>query len=624
MNFDNRFINNVSTDLAANRPIRLKLPQWGRIHIDRKLPFLCLYRRPAKRPDIGTERLLLGQASYILIREQDADNAGFRALVKAIITSLSAEFGNALLFEFWSEETSADKTSDAEKLQERPARFAIRADKHRVPSAMLEELESALLAIPEARVSLDYCTQGHPDLMPALLSYDEFSQTGCHWVGLGLTPVYRQDGQVLPFVLRQLHHQLTHALQRGFYTFTHQHTKHRPAHFYELGSRFMTRAVGNTDKQLATIQSQFDLLLHVTPVNTDEAWAAFQDSGFIRPPAFRYRARTIDPDLLKRRLYAIPIEEVEDPTIGHIFRRQRDEIDRQLTMISDRNEKNFLYGSLQVYGDVEPWLLALARRILTEIPAKPPSTKKTYLSAEEFAVRAKSLVAGYQTQAAAFQGRVEIREDVPGVMVSSGNLLIGKQSLFSTDGVEGALAHEVGTHMVTYFNGRQQPFQQFCTGMANYEPLQEGLAVLAEYLVGELKPSRVRTLAARVIAVHSVIDGADFIETFRLLQSGFNISPYMAYDITMRTLRGGGFTKDAIYLKGLAHLLDYLSREGDLDLLYLGKIAQEDIPFVEELKWRTVLKESLLIPHFLPTEQGQSRLKKARQGVSLIDLIKEQ
>ena len=176
--------------------------------------------------------------------------------------------------------------------------------------------------------------------------------------------------------------------------------------------------------------------------------------------------------------------------------------------------------------------------------------------------------------------------------------------------------------MLTYFNGKMQPFQQFYSGMANYESLQEGLAVLAEYLVGELKPSRVRTLAARVIAVHSLIEGGDFIETFSLLHSNFSLPPYLAYNVTMRAFRGGGYTKDAVYLKGLSHLLDYLRNGGDLDILYLGKIAQEDIPFVEELKWRKVLKERMLIPHYLKTEQSKVRLKTASQSVSVIDLIK--
>ena len=618
MIFNDDFINKVCADLDENRPIRLKLSPWGRIHIDRRLPFLCIYRRPAGRLDKGTKRLLQGQASYILIREEDADCAGFKALVKAIVTRLSADFGRSLLFELW--------TNEAETQEEQAVQFNIKANKFQAPCAMLEELESALLAIPfknrRNKISLDYSAQCDPAFMQPLLSHIELSEACCCRVGLGIDPVFRQGEQLLPYILRHLQHWLTQALQRSFYTFTHHYSTHRPAHFHELGQRSMTRTVCATDRQLAEIKAQFDILFHVTPVNTDEAWERFRDDGFTKLPAFNYRPRAIVPDLLKRQLYAIPIEKVEDPTLAHIFRSQRDEIDRQLTMLNDRNERNFLYGSLQVFGGVEPWLLMLAQRILTEIPAQGAADEEAYLSADEFAVRAQELVGNYRNEIPEFQNRIEIREDVPGILVSNGDLIIGRHSRFPVDGVEATLAHEVGTHMLTYFNGKAQPFHQFYTGMANYEPLQEGLAVFAEYLVGELKPSRVRTLAARVIAVHSLIEGGDFIETFRLLHADFSFSPYRAYNITMRAFRGGGFTKDAVYLKGLSHLLEYLGNGGDLDILYLGKIAQEDIPFVEELKWRKVLKERILIPHYLKTEQSKTRLKTARQCASVIDLIK--
>ena len=42
------------------------------------------------------------------------------------------------------------------------------------------------------------------------------------------------------------------------------------------------------------------------------------------------------------------------------------------------------------------------------------------------------------------------------------------------------LAHEVGTHIVTYVNGKAQPFRQLYAGLAGYEAFQEGIAVLAE------------------------------------------------------------------------------------------------------------------------------------------------
>ena len=46
----------------------------------------------------------------------------------------------------------------------------------------------------------------------------------------------------------------------------------------------------------------------------------------------------------------------------------------------------------------------------------------------------------------------------------------------------------------------------------------------------------------------------------------------------LRVYRGGGLTKDAIYLRGLRDLLAYLSAGHDLEPLYVGKIALEHVP----------------------------------------------
>ena len=69
------------------------------------------------------------------------------------------------------------------------------------------------------------------------------------------------------------------------------------------------------------------------------------------------------------------------------------------------------------------------------------------------------------------------------------------------------LQHEIGTHVLTYYNGKGQPFRQLYAGLSGYEALQEGIAVLSEYLVGGLCGNRLRLLAARVVAVRAMLDG---------------------------------------------------------------------------------------------------------------------
>lgn len=156
-----------------------------------------------------------------------------------------------------------------------------------------------------------------------------------------------------------------------------------------------------------------------------------------------------------------------------------------------------------------------------------------------FADRAVAEIEHYRRLDPNFTAQVEVRDDMfSGLLASKGQLWIGRETTIDPGRIEALLQHEVGTHLVTYYNGRAQPFRLLSTGLAGYDGFQEGLAVLAEYLVGGLTPARLRTLAARVLAVNHMTSGASFIDTFRLLQShGFEA--FSAYTITMRVYRGG-------------------------------------------------------------------------------------
>ena len=217
-----------------------------------------------------------------------------------------------------------------------------------------------------------------------------------------------------------------------------------------------------------------------------------------------------------------------------------------------------------------------------------------------------------------------MHDDISGILVSKGKFLIASDARVPRLRVAATLAHEIGTHVVTYYNGRQQPLCEFYTGMAGYESLQEGLAVLAEYLAGGLSRPRLRLLAGRVIAVQSIYQGADFIETFRVLHDQYGFNQATAFNIAMRVYRGGGYTKDAGYLRGLKNLLSYLGQGGDLEMLLIGKVSHQHLALVEELRWRKVLKATALRPLYLDRPETQHKLALLRRNVSVLDLISEE
>jgi uncharacterized protein (TIGR02421 family) len=160
-------------------------------------------------------------------------------------------------------------------------------------------------------------------------------------------------------------------------------------------------------------------------------------------------------------------------------------------------------------------------------------------------------------------------------------------------------------------------------GLAGYDGLQEGLAVLAEYLVGGLSRGRLRTLAARVVATDQMIRGTPLTETFRVLTQEHGFQPRPAYTIALRVYRGGGLTKDAVYLRGLMEMVEYIRRNGDLEPLFIGKLAMDHIPIVRELLLRGVLRPPPLRPRYLDDPQAANRLQRLRQTANALDLLDE-
>ncbi|WP_235509674.1 flavohemoglobin expression-modulating QEGLA motif protein [Terrabacter sp. Soil811] len=361
-----------------------------------------------------------------------------------------------------------------------------------------------------------------------------------------------------------------------------------------------------------------DLLLNVTPVNAAEAWVDFERGDFSRAPTLRLRPLEFDPDLVRRDLYDLQIETVTDPALHALLRAKRDEIARQVTALEDRDTSRFVYGSLQLYGGITRALAADAQELLRTIPAQVAAA--ICVTAGAFAEAARAEFHRYAASYPGFPVNVHVREDISELMVSFGHLLIPEAAAIRADRVEALLHHEVGTHVVTYQNGARQPLKLLTIGLPGYDETQEGLAVLAEYLVGGLDPRRLRVLAARVVAIDQMLHGADFLEIFESLREDHDIPARTAWSITIRVFVAGGSVKDAIYLRGISRLLDLLAEGIDLDVLFVGKLAVDHVPLIQDLLDREVLEAPWVRPRWLDVPGAQERLDGIRRGMSVIDL----
>lgn len=611
----------VSEHLACEKRIRRQLPEWGRIHIDRPLPFLCLYRKPVDHSDNGTERLVTGEASYMLCSGKRTLGTSLANLVRSLARDLRERFGSFLLLEIWA------STSRVEDDPRQPAFRIVTPPSYGLISTV-NRLENSLKRISvagqKAKVQVAHQTRIAPPGMPPLISFKEAHSLGIHVIGIETRPLYRdeQSGQTFPLVLRRLHKQIATTFKQGLYEFTSSQTAHFPLHYLALGRRVIQKTVSEVDRQLAEVSRLFDFLLLVSPVNTEAAWRAFRKGYFEKSPEFFYRPLPIEPSLLKRALFKIPVERIEDPVLAQLFREKQEELDLQISLLAVRGTKRFLYGNLQLYGGVTEEEMLLARDILNRLPPRSrDEAGRGYLDAPSFCKRAEAEIEYYREAHGDATASVQMRDDYAGVLVSKDTILVGRHSRIPVPRVDALLQHEVGTHLVTYINGLAQPLQLLQSGLAGYELLQEGLAVLAEYLAGGLSRPRLRLLAARIIAVRRLVEGVSFVDTFRELDRSLDFSQRLAFTTTMRVYRGGGLTKDAIYLRGFMQLLDYLRRGGEIEPLFMGKFDLKHVPIVRELEWRHVLKPPPLVPRYMTYPRTLERLNEIRHTPTPLNLF---
>jgi uncharacterized protein (TIGR02421 family) len=542
-------------------------------------------------------------------------------------------FGAFLIIELWASSdadvSDAVEESELEPTEFRPD-FVISTESATAPLQTVESLRRQLERISyfkqRAVVTVRLKNNAYPPTMRPLLMTADCRRLGCETIGLQVRPIYRshETGEDYPAVLRALKKGIGRALKQAFFTYAKTRTSASPEHYFSLGRRAMVQAVKKADESLSKVSDGFSFILQVTPVNAEAAWREFRRSRFAREPRFYYRPLTVDPGVLKRQLFDVALERIEDPTLAELFRQRQDELDRKITMLADIGTTRFTLGSQQVYGAVEPGLLKLAKEVLASVASRSrDDSEGRMLSAVEFAALADKEIRHYRQLLPQFDAKVVVLDDMfSGLMCSDGNLLIGRQTQIPERRAEALLQHEVGTHLLTYYNGLMEPFRLLHSGFARYDALQEGLAVLSEYLVGGLSRPRVRLLAARVVATDSMLQGASFIETFRKLDREHDFSQRAAYTIAMRVYRGGGLTKDAVYLRGLVDILGYFSQGGELEPLFVGKFSQDHIGLIRELLHRKVIKPPALRPRYLHISGVSERLARLRQGMTVPDLLK--
>jgi uncharacterized protein (TIGR02421 family) len=362
------------------------------------------------------------------------------------------------------------------------------------------------------------------------------------------------------------------------------------------------------DAEMVRTSRDVDWLRAVTPCGTQQLWEEFRSGGCKITPRFQYRDLAIDIAATRKRLLALPVREIEDPLFQALLAEKQRELDRQLELVELRGTDGFLQASTDLFGTATAELHADALHIL-DVVVPAPNVTVQFADAAYVTEAALKQFEYYRSKCPDFSANVRYSRNVTaGLMVSNNTLFVSEDARIPRERLDALLHHEIGTHILTWHNGGHQPLRQLQSGLAHYDELQEGIGVLAEYLAGNLSPLRLRTLAARVVAVRQLADGTGFAETFDALRSGHGFSGRSAFIITTRAFRGGGLTKDVVYLRGLKRLLSHLREDCSFQELLIGKFSLSQLPAIRKLAKAGWLEPPNLMPAYTHNAAAQQRL----------------
>ncbi|MDO9415938.1 flavohemoglobin expression-modulating QEGLA motif protein [Pararhizobium sp.] len=612
-------LDEVIACIDAGKPVRKDLDGGGRLHIDRPLPFVCLHVF-GEKPQLAARDVASANASYLLVPDRESA----APIIAAIGPVLKKRFGGFLVLDIGELDHDELLSEDAPFLPPFEITLSSSSDAaaRKAVEAFATCMQGAEVKFRTPRVAL-HDEQPEPPLPVA-------RSGGFPLVSVRFAPIYRQPGSedgVYADLREMLVANIFDAGLQAFAAFVQETGNFKLTTHRALGRKAFIDAVERADRSIDDVASTFDFLLAVTPINADAAWEEFKACGFERAPAFLYRPLAVQVETEKRKLFSIAFDSFEDPVLYKLYREKQQELDLQLTMIASREKPHFVSIGRALYGSVEPWLLAVASDILDRSQLEEPGGNPTHEDegdADCYFVerKARAMINGYEAANPLFEAKIELRDDLPaGLMVSGARLLISRKTEMASSRVDALLCHEIGVHLLTYFNGSAQGLRLFRSGLAGYEGMQEGLAVFAEYLAGGMTRQRLRLIAARVVACHAMLEGAPFRDVFASLVRDHGFREAAAFNLVLRLYRGGGLAKDAIYLRGLMQLLHHIGAGGSLEPFWMGKIAASHFTVMQELSARGLLKMPAIRPDFLDSDGARQRLEKASTGLSPLDMI---
>lgn len=369
-----------------------------------------------------------------------------------------------------------------------------------------------------------------------------------------------------------------------------------------LSSNKIDDAILTVDKQLFKLVHNFELLNFVNPINLAQEKKRFFKSDYSIDPVFKYRPLVINPWDLKRKLSELPIEKIKDVNIRKLYEDVIFSYYDKIDMLNTLGTPKFLYNSLRYFGEPDQDDINNAYFLMyCQEDERMKKDDVPHITSEETA----EFIRNHVKENYNFDCKIELMSKITSkalVLNSKQMVVIKKNEMFTETEVNALAHHEVGVHMVTTMNSINSQLKIFNMGLPKNTLTQEGLAVLSEYLSGNLNIDRLKELALRVLCIKYLIKGYDFNVAFKRLLNKFNLDPDFAWYVTARVYRGGGFTKDYLYLQGFKEILKLYKNEPNFHNLLIGKTSFEYLDTINEMVDRKFVDapRNITLPYLKP------------------------
>lgn len=359
------------------------------------------------------------------------------------------------------------------------------------------------------------------------------------------------------------------------------------------------------DYTLNKLVQKIELLNYINPINIEAEKRNFFSSKYNVNPNFKYRKIDFNAHELQQHLFSQDIDSIKDEETRNFYRDVIYDYSGLIQCIETIGKgKKFYYNALKSFGTPTDKDVENAQFILHFQDEEYDSEMFPVFNADEAANYFEEFTKQYE-----FKFNIRFSTKISAAAMVQNNtqtLLLKKNHRFSANQLKVLANHEIGVHLVTTFNGLNQPLKIFHNGFPNNVETQEGLAVFSEYMSGCLTLYRLKELSYRVMAADSLRKGFTFCDTFDLLHNQYKLNREEAYNISLRAHRGGGFTKDYMYLTGLKKVYDAFQNKENLTPLLAGKVSIENQSIVTKWQKEGLATENRFQNYAFHTNQNKS------------------